>query len=293
MTTSEAPEAHRYASEIIRLHEKLRFQRLPDAIDGDPIVSFADPAGLTTLSVTESQLPLRYLRALLGFRLAKFLENGFMDPELALRHALYHEPVERRAGQETLHVVTMDSAGQIVGYAALYGAQDASPEPLDSPRRRPFPAEVAHSVDLLSRFAAPGLDSHHVYETKRMVRDPSMTSSSCGGRVPWHLILGLGITLLTREAGAVLGDARQGGALRHLRAVGFSPVVIDGTRPTLPRTELMWPSYRNPVVAKPFAALVPPRFGRVLQVIHDVLESEPEPRWQRTLLNELTEARRD
>jgi hypothetical protein len=272
----------RFGEEIVRLHTRMTFRGLPDAIDGDPIVrldGFGD--GLTTIAVRESQLPARYLRGVMGFRLAQFLHMGWMDPEIAYRRGLYHEPLAPSAGPETIHALTLTAAGRIAGYIAYVGSPDAVGVPLDAPERGPFAAEVAHHVELLSGFAAPGRTSHDVYEVKRFVRDRFMERGPVSDRVAWHLLLGLGRCALELEVQVVCGDSRENGALRHLRLVGFDPLVIDGTRPSLPRDQLMWPSYEQPQLAKPFAATVPADFAGYMDAIESVLALECGPGWQR------------
>ncbi|HEX4725712.1 MAG TPA: hypothetical protein VH333_24585 [Pseudonocardiaceae bacterium] len=281
-----------FADEIIKLHGNLSYRGLPDAIEGEPVFRFDGPDdGLTTIGVRQSQLPMRYLRAVMGFRLAKFLEIGFMDPELVRRRALFYEPLAHVAGPETIHTVTLTSTGRIGGYMALVGTPDPVPLSFDDPTRTRFPAEVAHRVDLLRGFAGPGLNTHQVYEIKRLVRDPAATSGQQRERVPWHLILALGMAARAVGVSHVLGDAREAGALRHLRAIGFTPLVINDTRPSLPRTELMWPSYTMPEPAKPFVGEIPAELDTSLDIIRTALEQRTGTEWQRGLIRQLVAAR--
>lgn len=264
-----------YAENLVRRHAALRYPGLADAVDGEPLVrleGYGD--GLTTVSVRESQLPQAYLGGVLGFRLAQFLRTGLMDPELVYRRRLIHEPVVPASGPETIHTVTVTDSGQIVGYIGLVGSSDPEPVPLDLPARRRFPAEVAHRVDLLSAYSAPGRISHGAYEVKRFVRERSMARGTQRDRVPWHLILAVGkVGLRTPEIEVVLGDSGERGALRHLRLVGFDLEVVEGTDPVLPRSELMWPSYELPRerLAKPFVGAVPGDLADYMEAIESGL----------------------
>jgi hypothetical protein len=298
MTISD-PEApgrveRRFAEDIVRLHGRLRYRGLPDAIEGAPLYRFdGHNDGLTTLSVRESQLPERYLRGIMGFRLAQFLRLGWMDPGVTYRRARYYEQTTSTA-VDCVHTVTLTDTGRIVGYLGLLGSQDPVGLPLDSPLRCRFPAELAHRVELLPAFAAPHLNTHHVYELKRFIRDPSMARGAQRDRVPWHLMLGLGRTALalSDEMRVGLGDSRENGALRHLRMAGFNPLVIDGTRPSLPRTELMWPSYEQPLLAKPFITTVPEDLGRYMDAIESGLMLSTSSNWQRLAVSRLAAVRR-
>jgi hypothetical protein len=295
-TISESSSVERHVEELIRGHAALRYPGLADALAGEPLVrleGYGD--GLTTVSVRESQLPEPYLRGILGFRLAQFLQTGLMDPELVHRRCLIHEPMLATTGPETIHTVTVTESGQIVGYIGLVGSDDPEPVALDDPVRRLFPAEDAHKVEILSPFAERGRTSHSAYEVKRFVRDRSMPRGIQRDRVPWHLILAIGkVGLSHGEIELVLGDSGERGALRHLRLVGFDLQVIEGTNPSLPRTELMWPSYEVPRerLAKPFAGLVPSHLGEYMDAIESALIELDAEASQRKAVARLVELHR-
>ncbi|MFB6956609.1 hypothetical protein ACFCYB_06090 [Streptomyces sp. NPDC056309] len=266
-----SPEIRRFTDDIVGLHSRLSFGRLPQALDGPPLYLSGDTGdGLLTVTMRESQVPARYMNGILGFRLAQYLKLGLISDELVYQEALFHEPATKPHTVENLHTVTLDAAGgRIVGYIGLVCSLDEKTMPLDSPRRSRFPSESAHHVDLVSRFAAPDVSSHQVYEIKRFVRDVDMDRGEQRWRVPWHLILGLGSAVLAGgdEFRLLLGDSKEHGALRHFRLIGFDPVVIENTEPRLPPTELMWPSYTQEVNAKPFVAPVPDDLDACLRMI--------------------------
>jgi hypothetical protein len=290
----ERPESgatSRFVRDLARSHGTLRYRGLPDAIDGRPLCRIDGLGdGLTTVSMWERQLPERYLRAVLGFRLVQFLQTGLMDRQLAHRRALFHEPMGgRKGGVGTIHTVTLTDEGRIVGYLGLVGASDPAPLPLDSPARHRFPVEIAHRVDLLAGYVAPHRTTHNAFEIKRFVRDDSMPDGERRNRVPWHLILacmkvGAALPLIQ----VVVGDAAERGALRHLRLIGFDLQVVDGTSPWLPRTELMWPSYELPVErrAKPFAALVPSNLAESAESL-EAMVAAAGAGWRQALVSRL------
>lgn len=253
--------ALRYVADIIELHERLSYRQLPDEITGPPLYCAQDTdSALITLTVRDSQIPARYLRGILGFRLAQYLRLSWISADRVYRTAAYHEPLPRPGNMESLHTVTLCSrTGRIRGYVGLSCSSDAVSLPLDSPRRAPFPTEVAHGIDLLGQYARPGLGTHQVFELKRFLRDQSMPLGSQRDRVPWHLMLGIGEAMIQLGDAVrfVLGDAKEHVALRHLRLAGFDLNVVEDTSPSLPASDPLAPIYRQGTLAKPFVAAVP------------------------------------
>ncbi|GGZ52088.1 hypothetical protein GCM10010344_17680 [Streptomyces bluensis] len=253
--------ARRYAVDIIRLHERLTYRRLLTELKGDPLSLIEDPRRrLVTLTARDSQFPTRYLKGILGFRLAQYLRLSWISPDSVHRTAAFHEPLLGSRAVENVHTVTLcRRTWKIRGYVGLACSADAESLPLDSPRRTPFPTEAAHGVDLLRRYAQPGLGTHQVFEFKRFLRDQTMPRGAQHTCVPWHLMLGMGESLigLGDAVRIVLGDAKEHVALRHLRLGGFDLHVVEGTSPRLGASDPMAPIYRQSVVARPFVAPVP------------------------------------
>jgi hypothetical protein len=248
------------------------------------------PEPSPAVCVRQSQLPERYLRGVLGFRLAQFLQTGLMDLELAYRRGLSHEPPVEPTGPETIHTITLTETGKIVGYLGFVGSPDPEPLPLDSPERGKFPVEVAHHVDVLSDYASAERDTHRAWEIKRFIRDRGMERGMQRDRVPWHLILAVGRMAMATGIQIVLGDSGERGALRHLRLVGIELEVVEDTMPSLPQTELMWPSYLvgRDKLAKPFVGPIH-RIGPYIDAIEMGLVADKDERWQDKAIARLVE----
>ncbi|MEU9453429.1 hypothetical protein [Streptomyces sp. NPDC048277] len=255
------PRARRYAQDIIGLHDRLSYRRLPMELRGAPLSLVEDPHGaLVTVTGHDSQFPSRYLKGMLGFRLAQYLRLNWISADAVHRTAAFHEPLPQAHAVENIHTVTLCTrSGKIRGYVGLACSADTENLPLDSACRIPFPTEAAHGIDLLSRYARPGLGTHQAFEFKRFLRDQTMPRNEQYARVPWHLMLGIGEAVLGLGDGLrmVLGDAKEHVALRHLRLVGFDLHVVEGTSPQLSAADPMAPIYRQTVLAKPFVAPVP------------------------------------
>lgn len=295
---TELASEERFLQDLIRLHSELRYPGLPAAIKGPPLCRLEGyEDGLLTLSFREGQVPERYVRGILGFRLAQFIQTDLMDRSLVYQRALVHEPIPRHAGPDTIHTVTLTESGKIVGYISLVGSDDPEPLPLDSTNRALFPVEAAHKVELLSLYANPDRNTHQVWEIKRFIRDRAMEAGMQRDRVPWHLILAIGRVgeALGKDVHVIVGDSSERGALRHLRLIGFDFVVIEDAEPSLPRTELMWPSYLLPRerLAKPFSALLHADLPDYMDVIDDALRDVRDEAWQLKALGRLNNIRRE
>ncbi|WP_369227406.1 hypothetical protein AB5J52_43960 [Streptomyces sp. R39] len=278
------PRARRYAQDIIGLHDRLSYRRLPLEFRGAPLSLVEDPHGaLVTVTGRDSQFPSRYLKGVLGFRLAQYLRLDWISADAVHRTAAFHEPLPH-SPVENIHTVTLCArSGKIRGYVGLSCSADTESLPLDSACRIPFPTEAAHRIDLLARYARPGLGTHQAFEFKRFLRDQTMPRDEQYTRVPWHLMLGIGEALLTLGDGVrvVLGDAKEHVALRHLRLVGFDLHVVEGTSPHLRESDPMAPIYRQTVVAKPFAAPVPADISWYRDVVRSYLDGTSDlASWQ-------------
>jgi hypothetical protein len=270
-----------YTRAIIDLHRSLRYPDLLDAV-GERALAVVHGLGdgLTTVAFRPGDVRERHLDGVFGFRLAEFLAVELMDPRLARELALFGEPPDGTA----VHTVSLDADGRIVGYIGLLGSADAHGRPLSDPARARFPAESAHQVDLLSPFAGQVGCTHEVFEIKRFVRAGDLPPGRVRDRIPWHLMLALGHAgLVTGTVRLLIGDSREDGALRHLRLLGFDPLVFPETCPVLPQTSLMWLSYTRAARAIPFAGLVPANIPATLELISEALADPGEGDWQRQL----------
>ncbi|MEV4706705.1 hypothetical protein [Actinoplanes sp. NPDC049316] len=301
MTTSEliAPAADErrsgdldttYARALVALHRSLRYPDLASTVGGralSRVEGLGD--GLTTIAFSSDTVDDRHLQGVFGFRLAEFVDLSLMSSQLARETALLAEPPDATVA----HTVVLDGEGRILGYVGLLRSRDVLPRRLDDPGRSRYPVEVAHDVDLLTPFAGNGLTTQEVFEIKRFVRAGDVPSGRTRERVPWHLILALGRSVQPMGRPLMIGDSRENGALRHLRLIGFDPLVVPDTKPVLPRTSLMWCSYLLPSPAIPFAAVVPADLGAYLDAIEDGLAGEHDENWQRRMIARLSALRRE
>jgi hypothetical protein len=285
------PAQERFARAITALHGRLSYGGLPAAVRGEPLHSrVSDDGQLITLAVRESQLPQRYVRGVYGFRLAEFAARGWVCPALLHRRALFHEPPRPPHPVDDVHVIALERAtGKIAGYVCLAASLDAEPLPLDAPGRTRLSVEKDHHIDLLAPRAAPGLNTHQVYEVKRLLRAAALPWGVLAARVPWHVVLGMGEALRALDTPQrpvlLAGDAKEGGSIQHLRLMGIDLEVIEGTSPAVPRTELVWPLFAGQKEqAKPFFGRLSATFGQDLGAIRRALAEVRESESVRALL---------
>jgi hypothetical protein len=113
-------------------------------------------------------------------------------------------------------------------------------------------------------------------------------------RVPWHLIAAIAKIAIEHDFVVVLGDSGEKGALRHLRLMGLDIAVVEDTQPSLPRSELMWPSYLVPAEdrAKPFVAPIEPLLTACFEVVDASLLLDRDSDWQAKAIERLVEVHR-
>lgn len=264
----------RYAAQVLRVHRELSFTGLLDAIDGPPAYLEHGPHELVTVTVRGDQLPERYLWGLFGFRLAQYLQRGWVDRELLQARAITAEPFTAAARRDYHTVVLERRTGQIRGYGTLAATKDAPGTTLAAGDRRPFVVEVDYGIDLADHLGAE-VGSDRVWEGKRLIRDYAMPRSPAAAAVPWWVYLGWASTI-TRLFGAggahaVVGDGRKGGALFQLGLLGFDLRTLEVAARAPHPDDLFAPLWDQTEPAWPFILRDSPRLAPTLRALHEVL----------------------
>lgn len=248
----------RYARDILALQDGLNFRSLLAVPRHDVAYYARRPGGLVTLGLRTDQMSKRYLLGLQGFRLAQYLQLGWVCQDTIAARGLFCEPVHGLRNSD-LHLVTVSPGGEILGYLGLVGSSDEVPRLLQDPDRARFPVETAHGInlfDVVPRDRATRTDQ--VGELKRFVHRRSMSDRMLRLRVTLELLLAAG-SLVLGQSGLrlVVGDVEEHVALRHLMLVGLQVRLIEGTTPQLRSGDYLHLAYVRRGAVKPFIAQVP------------------------------------
>ncbi|MEV1077636.1 hypothetical protein AB0I98_05180 [Streptomyces sp. NPDC050211] len=250
----------RYVAHVLALHDRMSLKGLADQTD--PLYLARRPDGLTVLAVPQSRLPERYQLVIYGFRLAQYLRSRFASDRVAFARGLFAEPRSAEHGEE-IHVIGLEeSTGAILRYVSITGSADSTPLPVTHPDRAPFPCEVAHRINLFDHIPLDDpVTTDEVWEIKRLMQRASERDTSPERRLRLSLELMLGFYTvlgdLTPQPTFLVGDGEEGLGVRRLTRSLRDITVIEGTRPSLPEDDLLFPAYVERAVVKPFVARVP------------------------------------
>jgi hypothetical protein len=253
--------AQRYTRDIRRLHDVLRWGRIYDELAGVDTAYRARRHSVVTIAAQTKDIPYRYLLALAGFRLAQYLRVGYASSEVTFRDALFREPLAALHPTDWHALALDETSGEILGYLELAGNGDRTAQPVTgASNRNPFPVEQTHRIDLFQTVTPRrDLTTHTVWEAKRFVHNGNIHRKDLRLRVSLELLLAMGRIVESSYPAvlAVVGDAEENVALRHVVLLGLHATVITGTTPRLPDDDLTHPMYITRDVVEPFYAEVP------------------------------------
>ncbi|MFF7166051.1 hypothetical protein ACFZBP_32555 [Streptomyces sp. NPDC008086] len=241
----------------VRLLHETRAITLPDlesSVDGEPIFRAASPEGLLTLTVRGAQLPAPYLSDVYRFRLAQYLQRGWINEDIAAARGLDAEPYDETALTDQHTLVVEEETGRLRGYGTLAGTRSPAGTRLGDAEHRPFVVERDYALRLADHLGA-ATPSAHVWEGKRLVRDYAMDQSQAGVSVPWWVYRGWAegcVRALADEGAAIVGDGKPGVAIHQLGLLGFSARMLDvPAKPPAP-TDLFAPMWGQEQRSYPF-----------------------------------------
>jgi hypothetical protein len=200
------------------------------------------------------------LDGLLRFRLAQYLQIGFVDREVVCAEHLSAEPPEAVAPGD-VHLIAGDSVtGEILCYAVI---EQPPPAPagcrMRSQDRVLFPVEKVHGAGVYDRLPVlPDLPVARIREMGRFVRSQR---PQAGRDLLARAVVEVCVAMFRLMAGplrmgvdAVIGDLEEHVAKQNLDFMHVPSVVIHGTVPFLAAASYLSPRYALHTVY-PFACL--------------------------------------
>jgi hypothetical protein len=237
--------------------------RLPALLRSPPpgtLYHQPDRHGVAVVAAPTTSLAPEVVAGLLRFRLAQYLDIGFIDRRLAHRERMRTEPASVVAPGDIHLIAGVPATGEVLCYAVLEQPPAAPPGcRLRSPERPLYPVERVHGAGLYQRLPIlPDLPVAKVRELGRFVKNQHPVAAR---DLVARAVVELGAAVFRLAAGplrlsldAVIGDLEEHVAKQNLDFFHIPSVVIHGTVPYQPSASYLYPRYQLHTV-HPFACL--------------------------------------
>ncbi len=259
--TGAPPEADAFAEEVISRGTAVRVPGLLASPPAGALYRVAGRHGVAVAALPTTSLTRDEVASLLRFRLAQYLDIGFVDRQVAYARQMRTEP-ESVAAPGDVHVVAgVPGTGEILCYAVVEEPPLAPPGcRVRAQDRALFPVEQVHGAGLYNRLPIlPDLPVAKVREMGRFVRNQR---PAAGRDLVARAVVEVCVAVFRLMAGpmrmevdAVIGDLEENVAKHNLDFLHVPCVVIHGTVPYPGGASHLYPRYQLHTV-HPFACLV-------------------------------------
>jgi hypothetical protein len=256
-----AAAADFFAEEVISRGAAVRVPGLLTSPPAGALYRVAGRHGVAVAALPTTSLTRGDVASLLRFRLAQYLDIGFVDRQIAYRRQMRTEP-ESIVAPGDVHVVAgHPDTGEILCYAVVEEPPLAPPgSRVRSEHRALFPVEQVHGAGLYNRLPIlPDLPVAKVREMGRFVRNQR---PAAGRDLVARAVVEVCVAVFRLMAGpmrmdvdAVIGDLEENVAKHNLDFLHVPCAVIHGTVPYLGGASHLYPRYQLHTVY-PFACLV-------------------------------------
>jgi cyclic nucleotide-binding protein len=256
----DADEVSAFCREVVAAGTRVRLPALLRTPPPGSLYHQPERHGAAVVAVPTTSLPAAAMAGLLQFRLAQYLDIGFIDRRLAHRAAMRSEPASVVAPGDIHVVAGAPGTGEVLCYAVLEQPPDAVAGcRLRSPDRPLYPVERVHGAGLYQRLPIlPDLRVAKVRELGRFVKNQRPAAAR---ELVARAVVELGVAVFRLVAGAlrltldaVVGDLEEHVAKQNLDFFHIPSVVIHGTVPYQPSASYLYPRYQLHTVY-PFACL--------------------------------------
>lgn len=250
-----------FAEEVISHGAAVRVPGLLTSPPAGALYRVADRHGVAVAALPTTSLTRGEVASLLRFRLAQYLDIGFVDRQVAYVRQMRTEP-ESLVAPGDVHVVAgVPGTGEILCYAVVEEPPLAPPgSRVRSQDRALFPVEQVHGAGLYNRLPIlPDLPVAKVREMGRFVRNQR---PAAGRDLVARAVVEVCVAVFRLMAGplrmqvdAIIGDLEENVAKHNLDFLHVPSVVIHGTVPYPGGASHLYPRYQLHTV-HPFACLV-------------------------------------
>lgn len=251
----------RYVERLIEAGSAVFLPELARGPWRDAIFRVRDRRGVGVMALPQDALTESQRRALLRFRFAQYLAVGFIDPDLAYRERLEHEPAGAGEPAAVDFVAYSSGDGRILASLALRAAPEALPGTTLRARERPLlPLEEHFGWGALNRLRLlPDLPLERIRELGRFVKNQRLGSlGELGTRAVIEVCLAACHSLtgpLHMEVEALVGEFEDLVARRHLELLHTPFAMLRGGLPAFESDHLLRPAL-DTRARYPFAVLI-------------------------------------
>ena len=221
----------------IRLPE-LFSRHHPAALD-----SITDRRGVSVVALHSADLTDAQLLAVMRYRLAQYLQVGFVNPQWAYERKTDHEPLSETSPGDVHAIAASAATGEILCYGVLKVSPDGpGGATLRTRDRSLFPVERAHGWGVFNQLRdLPHLGLARVRELGRFVKNQAIgRQQELSIRGPVE-VLACVVRLLTagplrQDIDALVGDFEEHVLKRNFDYFHIPTAVVPGTTPREPET---------------------------------------------------------
>jgi hypothetical protein len=252
--------ADAFAGEVIRSGAAVRVPGLLGAPREGALYRVAGRHGVAVTALPTTSLTGDEVNGLLRFRLAQYLDIGFVDRQVACARDMRSESPAAVAPGDVHVIAGVPGTGEILCYAVVEQPPPAPPGcRVRSADRGLFPVEQVHGTGLYNRLPIlPDLPVAKVREMGRFARNQRPT---VGRDLVARAVVEACVAVFRLMAGpmrmdvdAVIGDLEENVAKHNLDFLHVPCVVIHGTVPCPDGASHLYPRYQLHTVY-PFACL--------------------------------------
>ena len=240
--------AARYLERLVDEGSAVALPELTRRPPPDALYHLPDRDGVGVLAITGSALTEEQERALLRFRFAQYAAAGFVDPELAHRCRMTHEPLAKPE-PDTVNCLAFSARdGRLLAYVALRAPAAARGGTTLRSRERPLlPLEEHFGWGALNRLQLlPDVPLDRIRELGRFVKNhrPGEHAAITTRAVLEVCVAGFHVLTgpLRRSVDAFVGEFEDVVARRHLEFLHAPFVMVRGGLPAFPAEHFLAPA---------------------------------------------------